>query len=151
MGHIASGKQVPLRDIPLLTADPEAIPTLIDPIPGKPLHFTLSGLRQGKDSLRMELEPFYGIHDSRYILYWPQTTAVQLRELQDKIERDERESLALHAITVDKVIAGEQQPESDHFFREENSQAGSFADTRWRETSGWFSYQLKIPLPVHSI
>ncbi|GAA4178750.1 glycoside hydrolase family 127 protein [Sphingobacterium ginsenosidimutans] len=143
MGHIASGKQVPLHDIPLLTADPEAIPTLIDPIPGKPLHFTLGGLRQGKDSLRMELEPFYGIHDSRYILYWPQTTASQLQQLQDKIERDERESLALTAITVDKVIAGEQQPESDHFFREENSKAGSTDDTRWRETRGWFSYQLK--------
>lgn len=143
MGHIASGRQIPLRDIPILVTDPKAIPTLIHPIPGKPLHFTLTGLRQGKDTLNMELEPFYGLHDSRYILYWPQTTASQLQLLQDKIERDERESLALTAITVDKVIAGEQQPESDHFFQEENSKAGSTDDTRWRETTGWFSYQLK--------
>jgi len=143
MGHIASGKQIPLRDIPILVTDPKSIPTHIHPISDRPLHFTLTGLRQGKDTVNMELEPFYGLHDSRYMLYWPQTTASQLQQLQDKIERDERESLALTAITVDKVIAGEQQPESDHFFREESSKAGSTDDTRWRETTGWFSYQLK--------
>nr|WP_288808589.1 glycoside hydrolase family 127 protein [uncultured Sphingobacterium sp.] len=143
MGHIASGKQIPLRDVPILTTHPDAIPSLVHQISSKPLHFTLNGLRRGKDSLKMELEPFYGIHDSRYILYWPQATAAQLQEQQEKIDRDERESLALTAITIDKVTPGEQQPESDHFFREENSNAGVTEDTRWREAKGWFSYQMK--------
>ena len=147
MGHIASGKQIPLRDIPILTADPETIPSLVHPLPAKPLHFNLYGLRKGKDSLKMELEPFYGIHDSRYILYWPQATAAQLQDQQEKIERDESKSLALEAITVDKVTPGEQQPESDHFFREDNSNAGVTEDTRWREATGWFSYQMKSTAP----
>ena len=143
MGHIASGKQIPLREIPILTADPAAIPALVQPISSKPLHYYLTGLHRGKDSLNMELEPFYGIHDSRYILYWPQTTAAKLEELQKKIDQEERENLALTAITVDKVTAGEQQPESDHSFHEENSTSGVTEDTRWREATGWFSYQLK--------
>jgi len=144
MGHIASGKQIPLRDLPVLKAEPNNIPALIKPIASKPLHFTLSDLYIGKQSLQMELEPFFGIHDSRYMIYWPQATAQELQELQDKMSRDEIESLALNAKTVDKVVAGEQQPESDHFFREEGSNAGAFGDTRWRETKSWFSYTMKI-------
>ncbi|MDQ1151589.1 glycoside hydrolase family 127 protein [Sphingobacterium zeae] len=144
MGHIASGKQIPLRDLPVLKAEPNNIPALIKPIASKPLHFTLSDLYIGKESLQMELEPFFGIHDSRYMIYWPQATAKELQELQDKMSRDEIESLALNAKTVDKVVAGEQQPESDHFFLEEGSNAGAFGDTRWRDTKSWFSYTMKI-------
>ena len=51
--------------------------------------------------------------------------------------------MQLEAITVDKVVCGEQQPESDHLFASEKSFAGVFEDTRWREAEGWFSYQLK--------
>jgi len=143
MGHIASGRQIPLRDLPILVAEPNHIPTLIKPITSKPLHFTLSGLQLGKQNLQMELEPFFGIHDSRYMIYWPQATTKQVQALQEKIDREEVESLALTAKTIDKVVAGEQQPESDHFFREHNSNAGAFGDTHWRDTKDWFSYSMK--------
>ncbi|MFD1768611.1 beta-L-arabinofuranosidase domain-containing protein [Sphingobacterium suaedae] len=143
MGHVARGKQIPLRDLPILTTEPKNIPALVEPIASKPLHFTLSGLRLGKERVQMELEPFYGIHDTRYVLYWPQATEAQLQQLQEKIEQEERESLALAAITVDNVVCGEQQPESDHFIREERSSAGVFDDTRWREAKGWFTYTMK--------
>ncbi|WP_312192293.1 glycoside hydrolase family 127 protein [Sphingobacterium sp.] len=151
MGHIASGEQIPLRNIPILTAEASKIPSLVKQVPSKPLHFTLSGLHSGKQHIEMELEPFFGIHDSRYILYWPQATEQQLQVLQEKIDKDERASLALTAKTVDKVVTGEQQPESDHFFREHNSNAGSFEDTRWRETKDWFSYMMKTTPATSSI
>ncbi|WP_293903991.1 MULTISPECIES: glycoside hydrolase family 127 protein [unclassified Sphingobacterium] len=144
MGHIASGKQIPLRNLPILKAEPNHIPALVKPIASKPLHFTLSNLYLGKKGIQMELEPFFGIHDSRYMIYWPQATEKELQALQEKMSRDEVESLALAAKTVDKVVAGEQQPESDHFFRDQNSNAGAFGDTRWRETKDWFSYNMKI-------
>lgn len=143
MGHIASGKQIPLRDLPILAAEPNRIPALVKPISSKPLHFTLSGLQLGKQSLQMELEPFFGIHDTRYMIYWPQASAKEVQALQEKINREEVESLALTAKTIDKVVVGEQQPESDHFFREHNSNAGTTEDTRWRETKDWFSYSMK--------
>lgn len=143
MGHIASGRQIPLRDLPILAAEPSHIPALVKPVTSKPLHFTLSGLQLGKQNLQMELEPFFGIHDTRYVIYWPQATAKEVQALQEKINREEVESLALTAKTIDKVVAGEQQPESDHFFREHNSNAGTTEDTRWRETKDWFSYSMK--------
>jgi len=59
------------------------------------------------------------------------------------MEQDEEKQLQLNAATVDKVVCGEQQPESDHFIASEKSNAGVFEDTRWREAEGWFSYQLK--------
>lgn len=143
MGHVAKGKQIPSSDLPILTSEPSAIRQLVKPIASKPLHFSLSGLRLGKDNINMELEPFYQVHDSRYIIYWPQATEKQLTEIQKKMERDELESLQLNALTMDKVVSGEQQPESDHFIQQQNSVAGVFDDTRWREADGWFSYIMK--------
>jgi len=107
------------------------------------LHFTLSGLYLGKEAMQMTLEPFYKIHDSRYIMYWPQATAAELQNIQEKLARDEQETLALATRTMDRVVCGEQQPESDHFIKEERTTAGAFDDVRWREAKGWFSYQLK--------
>lgn len=143
MGHVAKGMQIPLRDLPILSSEANAIPNLVKPIASKPLHFSLSGLRLGEEELTMELEPFYKIHDSRYIIYWPQATEQQLAGTQEKMQRDEQESLRLNTLTMDKVVCGEQQPESDHFIQQLNSHAGVFDDTRWREADGWFSYILK--------
>lgn len=143
MGHVAQGKQVPLRNMPILTTEIQDIPTLVKPITDKPLHFTLSGLRLGQENRTVELEPFYALHDARYAIYWPQATEGELIALQEKTDREEKESLRLAAITIDRVVSGEQQPESDHFIKEENTQAGSTGDIRWREAKGWFAYNLK--------
>ncbi|WP_437921045.1 beta-L-arabinofuranosidase domain-containing protein [Sphingobacterium sp. LRF_L2] len=143
MGHVAQGQQIPLRNLPILTSNPENIPTLVTNKQNKPLHFTLSGLYLGREKMQMELEPFYQIHDARYIMYWPQATEAELHQIQEKMDKEERESLALASLTIDKVVCGEQQPESDHFIKEENSHAGAFDDVRWREAKGWFSYLLR--------
>ncbi|HLS96759.1 MAG TPA: glycoside hydrolase family 127 protein [Sphingobacterium sp.] len=146
MGHVAKGRQIPLKDLPILVSDPNDIPKRIRAVPSKPLHFTLTGLQQKGAAIQLELEPFYQIHDARYILYWPQATEKQVQEMQNKMAEEEKERLALAAVTIDKVVCGEQQPESDHFIQEENSNAGTFEDTRWREASGWFRYTMrKLP------
>ncbi len=143
MGHVARGRQIPLRDMPILTTRPDNIPNLVKRVDNGLLRFKLSGLRLGKEQLSMELEPFYKTHEARYIIYWPQATEEELAALQEKTEREERESLRLAGITIDRVVSGEQQPESDHFIKEENTQAGSIEDVRWREAKGWFSYTVK--------
>lgn len=143
MGHVARGRQIPLRDMPVLTTAPDNIPNLVKRVDNGLLRFKLSGLRLGKEQLSMELEPFYKTHETRYIIYWPQATEEELTALQEKTEREERESLRLAGITIDRVVSGEQQPESDHFIKEENTQAGSIEDVRWREAKGWFSYTVK--------
>ncbi|MFD2595423.1 glycoside hydrolase family 127 protein [Sphingobacterium griseoflavum] len=143
MGHVAQGRQIPLSELPVLSSAPEAIPQLVRTQGEAPLRFTLSGLYLGREAVQMTLEPFYQIHDSRYIMYWPQATATELRDIQEKLAREEQETLALAARTMDRVVCGEQQPESDHFINEEQTATGAFDDVRWREAKGWFSYLLK--------
>jgi hypothetical protein len=65
-------------------------------------------------------------------------------EEKQRIEEALKEQL-LDEITIDVVAAGEQQPESDHGFEGENSNAGTISEKRWRSASGWFSYVLKDP------
>ena len=60
-------------------------------------------------------------------------------------KRAEEERRNLESATVDKVICGEQQPESDHFVQLKGTQTGSDNDRHWRKAvdQDWFSYRLK--------
>lgn len=142
-GHIAHGRQIPMRDMPIIVSDPARIASLVKPVQGKPLTFHLSGLYPDKYASGLELIPFFRLHESRYIIYWPQATAEGVKEIQQKIENEEKERIKLDGITADKVVCGEQQPESDHFIQSEKSNTGFIEDIHWREARGWFSYQLK--------
>ncbi|NDV77907.1 glycoside hydrolase family 127 protein [Dysgonomonas sp. 511] len=144
-GHVAHGRQLALKDMPIIVSEPDKIASRISPVEGKPLTFTLSNLYSEKYPKTMELIPFFRLHESRYIIYWPQATANEVQKLQEKIAKDEKERMALDAITIDKVVCGEQQPESDHFVQMEKSNAGFFEDIHWREAKGWFSYRMKNP------
>lgn len=143
MGHVARGARVSLEDVPILTTTPEHIPSLVKTTEDESLHFTLTGLQLGTEKLSLKLEPFYKIHDARYIIYWPQATIEELEALQQKTAKEEKEMLHLETLTVDRVVSGEQQPESDHFIKENNSHASNINDLRWREAKGWFSYMMK--------
>lgn len=142
-GHIAHGKQIPMKNMPLLVGEPDKLTSYLSPVPGKPLTFHLSNLYPEKYAEGMELVPFFSLHESRYIMYWPQATEEEADNIRLEQEKQEAERLKLDAVTIDRVVCGEQQPESDHFIASENSGAGVFEDTRWREANGWFSYKLK--------
>ncbi len=142
-GHIAHGRQIPMKDMPIIVSEADKIISLIKPVFNEPLTFTLSSLYSDKYPDKMELIPFFRLHDSRYIIYWPQATSEEVKDLQKRIEQEELERIKLDAITIDKVVCGEQQPESDHFIQSENSYTGFEEEVHWRETRGWFSYQMK--------
>ena len=142
-GHIAHGRQIPLKNMPLMVGDSDKLASLVTPVTGKPLTFHLSNLYPDTYKAGIELIPFSTLHASRYIIYWPQATAEEAEKIRLKMAQDEEKRLQLDAATIDKVVCGEQQPESDHFIASEKSTAGVFEDTRWREAEGWFSYQLK--------
>ena len=76
------------------------------------------------------------------MMYWQQTTPANLAVMRAANMRAESERLALDAITVDQVAPGEQQPESDHFFKGEGADAGINKGRHWRHAKGWFSYEL---------
>ncbi|GAB6012973.1 beta-L-arabinofuranosidase domain-containing protein [Viscerimonas tarda] len=141
-GHIASGKQVALKDMPIIVSEAGKLASLPQAVSDKSLTFRINTLYPEKYSAGLELIPFFRLHESRYIVYWPQATAGEVDSLQKQLEIEEQEKIKLEAITIDKVICGEQQPESDHFIRSENSSTGFVEDIHWREARGWFGYQL---------
>ena len=142
-GHIAGGKQIPLKDMPIVVGNENSLPALLTPVKDKPLTFQLNSLFPGKYAAGMELIPFFRLHGSRYIIYWPQATTDGVKEIQKKIEAEEQERIKLDGITIDKMVCGEQQPESDHFIQQQDAWTGFTEDVHWREGRGWFSYRMK--------
>lgn len=145
MGHIAQGQVCPQEAAPVFVSDSRNFLDRFKPVPGQPLTFTARGLVQGREGSAggtLRFIPFYRLHDSRYMLYWQHTTPAGLAGMRARTAAAEAERLALDARTIDQVAPGEQQPESDHFFKGEGADAGLNGDRRWRHASGWFSYEL---------
>jgi len=147
MGHIAKGQVCPLESAPTFVSDSRDFIKRFQPVPGKPLTFRApAGVVQGGGvGASTEFIPFFRLHDARYTMYWPQSTPGEYAHLRADNAAKEAERLALDARTIDQVAAGEQQPESDHFFKGEETEAGVTKGKHWRRTSKWFSYRLNDP------
>jgi uncharacterized protein len=143
MGHIANGPLYPMEQAPLLVSSKKDVASEIKPVKGKPLTFTASSLVYPATYQNLQLVPFFQVHDSRYVIYWPITNAEGLEKRKQTIREAEEVRLALEARTVDQVAPGEQQPESDHNFQGEKTESGVYRDRHWRQATGWFSYDLK--------
>ena len=140
-GHIANGPRLPLQNMPVVIGNEENLLNHLTKTEGK-LTFKLSGVRPDNHE-GMTLEPFYRIHESRYMVYWPLMTEDEWEQKREQQERSEREALALESLTTDKVTCGEQQPESDHFVKMDASDMGDDDGIHWRETRTWISYTMK--------
>jgi DUF1680 family protein len=145
MGHVAKGQVCPLEAAPTFVSDSRDFMKRFKPVPGKPLTFSAPGLVQGGAGSSTEFIPFFRLHDARYVVYWPQSTPGDYARMKLDNAAKEAERLALDAQTIDQVAPGEQQPESDHFFKGEGADAGVNAGRHWRHATKWFSYQLNDP------
>jgi DUF1680 family protein len=142
MGHIAQAQVCPLEASPLFVSDTKNFMDSIKPVPGKLLTFTAADVIKGKNSENIEFIPFFRLHDSRYMIYWPYVTPENLVAMQAETAVKESARLALDSITIDQVAPGEQQPESDHFFKAEGADTGLNKGMRWRSAKSWMSYEL---------
>ena len=151
-GQYAGGKKLPINEAPILINNSiEDIAGQMTPIEGKPLHFVLKtkmmnsptpSLPEGEG---VELQPFFEIHDSRYMIYWLALSEASYKDYLAKLEKTEQERQALEARTVDKVQPGEQQPETDHKMETDQSQVGNTNDVFWRDARDghYFSYLMQ--------
>ncbi len=142
-GHIAHGKLYSSKEIPLFVSDRDQSLPHIKPVAGKPLTFSASEMIYTANFKNTELIPFFRLHDARYIIYWQVLSEEKLKENQEKLAQQENEQLAREKNTVDQISPGQQQPESDHFFKGERTSNGVFRDRQYRDARGWFSYQLR--------
>ena len=146
LGHIAHGAVCPQEAAPVFVSDRADFVRRLKPVPGQPLSFTAPGLIQGRaDADRLQLVPFFRLHESRYMVYWARSTPAAYRTLRQQLAGAEAERLALDARTVDQVAPGEQQPEADHRFEGEGVETGIAPAGRWRHARGWFAYTLQDP------
>jgi len=145
MGHVASGPMCALDKAPVFVSEDRDFVNELRRLPGDELRFAAPETLRANGQKNLELIPFFRLHESRYMLYWPATTPQALASRQREEAAADRARLALEANTIDKVAPGEQQPEADHFFAGENTEAGVHKGRHWRHASGWFSYRLKDP------
>ena len=90
-GQYASGKKLPINEAPILINDNiEDIANQLKPIPGKPLHFTLS--TKMENAIENELQPFFEIHDSRYMMYWLALSENSYKSYLDDLAKQEQQS-----------------------------------------------------------
>ncbi|WP_350005714.1 beta-L-arabinofuranosidase domain-containing protein [Pseudarthrobacter sp. WHRI 8279] len=145
MGHVASGRQLALATTPVISAQEPADAVVL--VNREALSAELAATQDGSP-IRIRLEPFAGIHDERYTVYWPTGPVPSARTAE--LAAMDADAAELDAV-VDAVTAGEQQPEADHFFAGEGTKAGGRDGLHWRTATGWFSYTLKDPNSVAAV
>ncbi len=142
-GQYAGGKFLPVDEAPILVEDDvQNIASKLKPIKDKPLHFKLDA--KVVNPIELTLQPFYQIHDSRYMMYWLALSNSGYKAYVDSISNIEKTKLELQKRTIDYVMPGEQQPETDHAMQSEKSNKGNNLNEFFREArdGGYFSYDL---------
>lgn len=143
-GQYAGGKKLALDEAPiLLPKHLDDIAKELKPISGKPLHFKLA--TRMENAIDGELQPFFEIHDSRYMMYWLALGENDYKAYMQKLATEEKERQALEERTVDKVNPGEQQPETDHNMEADVTERGNTEGVFFRDARDghFFSYLMQ--------
>jgi DUF1680 family protein len=146
--HQAAGPLMSLSDAPFIVGERTDILQKLDqlkPVDGQPLAFTDSALFIREADKGLVFEPFFRIHDSRYMMYWLSMTEKEYLRKKDELDKSEHDKLYLDNRTVDAVAPGEQQPEVDHLMDAVNSYTGFHQEEGWRDarSGGYFSYNME--------
>ncbi len=138
------GRLYPIDQAPILIEDDiENIANKLIPVEGEPLNFTLNV--NMINPIKLKLEPFSHIHDSRYMMYWLALTNSGYQAHLDSLTNLEKQRIEIENRTIDFVATGEQQPETDHAMQNENSGTGNTHNEFYRDArgGGYFSYEMK--------
>lgn len=141
--HIAGGEKLPVNEAPIIIEDDiPNITSKLEQIKDEPLHFKLHA--NMIHPMDVVLEPFYQIHDARYMIYWLTLSNSGYKGYLDSLSNIEKKRIALEKRTIDFVAPGEQQPEADHEILKEESNTGNVNNEFYRDArdEGFFSYNM---------
>ncbi len=141
--HIAGGEKLPVNEAPIIIEDDiQNIASKLEMIKDQPLHFKLHA--HMIHPMDVVLEPFYQIHDARYMMYWLTLSNSGYQGYLDSLSNIENKRIALEKRTIDFVAPGEQQPEVDHEMLKEGSNTGNVNNEFYRDArnEGYFSYNM---------
>lgn len=142
MGHCAGGLQKNLYTAPLLIGSRDDLAAAIQLTDADSLHFRINGYYNDSKWQTLTLEPFSGIHEARYMMYWMNVDEEKWNDIQAELKAEEDSLQLLESRTIDYVMAGTQQSESDHDMQTTNSSKGSYNGEYYRDGE-MFSYKLQ--------
>ena len=138
------GAQLSLTSAPMLIGDRTHVLDSIYMVDAEKLHFKIRpGLYNSQRWSNLTLQPFYTIHEARYMTYWNQLTADEWEKIRQQVMAEEEALQCLNNRTLDFVATGEQQSDAGHVLQGtfgKGSYDGEFyVDC---QSGQWFSYQL---------
>ncbi len=90
-GQMPAGQKLPVDKAPIIIEDDRSkIVNELIPVKGKSLTFTAPAFNM-INPVKVELEPFFRIHDARYMMYWMTLTNEQSRSYLDSLAIIEKE------------------------------------------------------------
>jgi hypothetical protein len=90
-GQMPAGQKLPVDKAPIIIEDDRSkIVNALIPVKGKSLTFTAPAFTM-INPVKVELEPFFRIHDARYMMYWMTLTNEQSRSYLDSLAIIEKE------------------------------------------------------------
>ncbi len=109
------GAQLSLTSAPMLIGDRTHVLDSIYMVDAEKLHFKIRpGLYNSQRWADLTLQPFYTIHEARYMTYWNQLTADEWEEIKLEVMAEEEGLQRLNNRTLDFVATGEQQSDAGH-------------------------------------
>ncbi|WP_243347188.1 glycoside hydrolase family 127 protein [Parabacteroides sp. FAFU027] len=141
-GHVASGPYYAINEAPMIISEEKDFSSKIKPVVLEHLTFEMPDLIYPQQNKNMILRPFFEIHEARYVIYWPVSTMKDFEAKKQAMAEKEKAKLVLEKRTIDQIAPGEQQPETDHNFKGEETNTGINNSVHWRDASAWFGYDL---------
>lgn len=142
MGHQASGLQKNIYTAPLLIGNRDDLASAVEMTNADSLYFRINGYYSDTKWAGLRLQPFNTIHEARYMMYWLNVDGDSWKEIQDKLQAQEDSMQRIENRTIDYVITGTQQSESDHDMQSNASSKGSYKGEYWRD-GDMFSYKMQ--------
>ncbi len=141
--HIAAGPKIPADKMPVFIGDKDFLKSFAKA--QNDICFTSNSIAPNEFQT-LKFEPFYRLHDCRYVVYLPLIDAASYEAKQQALREKEAMLMELENRTIDYIICGEQQPESDHFINtnHQKSKTGYEDGRHWRETTDFVSYKMKF-------
>src|SRR5581483_4357155 len=128
---------------PMLATSAAVLLNHVKPVCGQPMTFRTQGIGRPRD---ITLIPFYELHRQRYSVYWQLISDAEWRVKAPVFAEEESNRMSEEARLVDQIFPGEQQSDTDHRFQGQDTSSGDSFGYKWRQGTGWFSYQVKVAL-----
>jgi hypothetical protein len=133
--------RLPVPSAPMFATTADELLKHIQLVSGQPLTFRTRGIGRPQD---VTLIPFYQLHLQRYSVYWKLISEAEWKAHAAEIAAANARRMAEEARVVDVVHPGEEQSETDHHLQGNGTQSGDYYGSKWRHSSDWFSYDVKV-------